>query len=677
MAANESESDSQKCQVSVDASKSRGRISQRQTRSKFDSSCSRSVSPSAANASDCHVQKSRASASAFNLRGRKRQKVMRSRNLDSSSSQSASRTSASASDCRGQKSGASADASDLRGWKRQKVMHSRKFVRSHKRHRHVNQLPGNSESCSSHCKKTHSLNKHQSVTVGAATHKDGRRVRDKKLICFVCKKKVLWLARHLSRCHSKNFLVAQVLAKSGKERQIGWKRLKNLGSFKHNVRVLRKQKGEMIVIRRSAGKHDASAYLPCSKCYGFFYKYEIWRHVCPCEDKLSSDSVNQQPTTSKDVVDSARNMLEGAVYGKEITVDKVVRREILQRMRHDDKLQCIKSDMLILKFGSAQMKRIGIKGRHRIAARMRLLARFVTVLKRKTNIHSESLYHFLSGTYFAPVVESVEEMCGLRYDRHGQRSFDKPSLALAVGSCLLKCCSIKKGIAIRQNDKKAVKDVELFLDLYRSDYSDYLLCLALSSLKMNKYNKVDELPTTADLLKMKKHTEVQIKTLSDALKKNPNYTNWKKLSEMVLTRLIIFNKRRASEPAKMEVSQYVQRLNWRLKSSKDLVKNLKPLECQLMKRMDLVQVPGKRNRKVPILIMPDITEAMELLLAMRKRSGIPAQNRYFFATASKDGYLNTWMVLHNTAMAAGLDKPHLISLSRLRKYIATIAQVHH
>jgi len=125
-------------------------------------------------------------------------------------------------------------------------------------------------------------------------------VTDKTSICFMCKPKALWLSRHLSKSHSTNFLVAQVLAKSGKEWQMGWKRLKNLGSFKHNTRVLRKQKGELIVVRHSTTQCNFQSYLPCSKCFGFYYKYDLWRHICPCKQSTEAE---HQPGNSKDVID--------------------------------------------------------------------------------------------------------------------------------------------------------------------------------------------------------------------------------------------------------------------------------------------------------------------------------------------------------------------------------------
>jgi len=507
------------------------------------------------------------------------------------------------------------------------------------------------------------------ITIGVARKIDGKRIRDKKLCCFVCRQKVLWLSRHLQRQHSDNYLIAQVMAKTGSARQQGLKRLKNLGSFLHNVDVLRKASGELIVARRSNSEQNPEKYLPCVHCYGFYYMYDLWRHVCPCV----RTSVEAK---SGDLVDSSRSLLDGAIDAEDSHVDKNFKYGVLNRMRRDRNLATVKADALILRFGTTQLKRIGLKGRRRIAMRMRLLARLLDQLRQSTGSRGASLSEFLDGTYFDAFIEAVEILCGLHTDEHGNSLFATPSLALMIGNIVPKCCQVKKGMAIRQGDEFKEKQVERFMDLFRSEYGNVASCPALLMLKSKRYNKPDELPSTEDLLKLKAFTEQQLETLCSQLKAEPEYSTWRSLSEIVLTKLLVFNKRRASEPVKLELSQYLNRPKWQNASNREIVSNLNAVEKKLMQRMDMVQVPGKRNRRVPILITPEVGIAMNVLADTRRQCGISQHNRYFFATDSSDGHLNTWLVLHNTAVAAGVEKPRLITSSRLRKYVATLSQVY-
>lgn len=48
--------------------------------------------------------------------------------------------------------------------------------------------------------------------------------------------------------------------------------------------------------------------------------------------------------------------------------------------------------------------------------------------------------------------------------------------------------------------------------------------------------------------------------------------------------------------------------------------------------MDLVEVMGKKNRKVPVLITPMVKEALEHLISHRQAVGIKEDNPYIFAT---------------------------------------------
>jgi hypothetical protein len=151
------------------------------------------------------------------------------------------------------------------------------------------------------------------------------------------------------------------------------------------------------------------------------------------------------------------------------------------------------------------------------------------------------------------------------------------------------------------------------------------------------------------------------------LEAEPFYKYWRALSEIVLTRLLVFNKRMASEPAKLLLSQYVNRPDWNQAANQELIDNLQPLEKVLMKRMDFIQVPGKRNRRVPILITPEVSKAMQLLANTRASCDVPI----IFATDSMDGHLDPWLVLHNNAINAGVARPKLVTSCNLRKYVAT------
>jgi hypothetical protein len=67
------------------------------------------------------------------------------------------------------------------------------------------------------------------------------------------------------------------------------------------------------------------------------------------------------------------------------------------------------------------------------------------------------------------------------------------------------------------------------------------------------------------------------------LQQNANFTTWRHLAEVALSRLICFNKRRSNEPAMMLVTKFKSRPSWG-KANEELIKTLKPIEKELMKK---------------------------------------------------------------------------------------------
>ena len=55
--------------------------------------------------------------------------------------------------------------------------------------------------------------------------------------------------------------------------------------------------------------------------------------------------------------------------------------------------------------------------------------------------------------------------------------------------------------------------------------------------------------------------------------------------------------------------------------------------------MDLVEVIGKKNRKVPLLLPPIAKSAIQALVDTRDQAGIDPDNIYVFAKVAKNAYM--------------------------------------
>jgi len=92
--------------------------------------------------------------------------------------------------------------------------------------------------------------------------------------------------------------------------------------------------------------------------------------------------------------------------------------------------------------------------------------------------------------------------------------------------------------------------------------------------------------------------------------------------------------------------------------------------------MKVIQVTGKGNRPVPILLTEDLQSAMSVLMETRQQCAVPSQNQYFFALPQmNNSRLQFYPVLQRVGRTAGMKKAHLLTTTRVRKHLCTMAQV--
>jgi hypothetical protein len=161
------------------------------------------------------------------------------------------------------------------------------------------------------------------------------------------------------------------------------------------------------------------------------------------------------------------------------------------------------------------------------------------------------------------VVRASEELCGVLVTADGYRAFETPSLALRLGHLLVKLADIRKGICLRERDKIGMEEVEGFLTLLKSEWTDTMSSNALRTLKRRKDQQVNFIPLTDDLLKVKTFMLQELESLSNTLVSYPTYVTWRRFARVLMSRLILFNKRRGGEVSKLLLSTYVERPDWK------------------------------------------------------------------------------------------------------------------
>ena len=420
------------------------------------------------------------------------------------------------------------------------------------------------------------------VTIGVVSP-GSKRVYDKQLACFVCGKLLRYrIQDHLKKKHFEVKSVKKAFGKVGRQRKKALEKLKNKGNFIHNIKVLSNGHGELIVARRPNKTTAANEFFPCSHCLGFFKKDDLWRHVGKCPH-------NRSHSESKDIqaLVKSKCLLESAlcVNGENDKALQELRTVVLQKMHKDEIYAFVENDTLILHFGKIMLRKLGPRRKNDVAQRMRQLARLVLEINDNESEPRNSISEFINGDGFDKIVHGVELLAGFSKSKENISVFAIPSLAIRLGHCLNKIAQMKRGIALRETDDKSLKDAENFLKLMESDWTDNVSSIALASLRTNKFNKPPMLPVTEDLIKIRDYQQDRISYLVQKLtKKTPTYHRWKELAAVTLSRVIMFNKRRGGEAAKLLIDTYKSRPDWSKVSSQEVQDTLSNAEKVLMKR---------------------------------------------------------------------------------------------
>ena len=409
----------------------------------------------------------------------------------------------------------------------------------------------------------------------------GRRRRyDKVLCCFFCQKLVKCkMKRHLVAVHKNETEVARLMTLTDEsERRKGFRSLLSRGNFSHNMDVMDSGNGELIYGRRSVkNPRSAADYLPCHHCLQLFLAHDLYRHVrsCPLNNETS-------PVAQKNVISRARFLLEGAKVGESTKFST----EVLSKIRHDEIRDIIVKDSLILKFGASLHERHGSRRAHDISQKMRHLARLLKQVNSVTQ-HPICLDQGLSGNRFDDIVAATQAICVFDDNEDGRPLFNVPSFGLKIGHILVQCASLKKGLGIREQSSRRIKDAEDFLALHKSEWTNRVSAAALATFKSRRYNCPQALPLTSDLVRLRDFQKTEIVSLTEKLNASPCTSVWRLLSEHVFTRLVIFNKRRGGETAKLLQSAYTNRPMWQEVACDTIVDSLVPLERKLMQRLIL------------------------------------------------------------------------------------------
>ncbi|KAK0140187.1 hypothetical protein N1851_022885 [Merluccius polli] len=487
-------------------------------------------------------------------------------------------------------------------------------------------------------------------------------VRAGQNFCFLCKQFHFKIARHFKTHIKENHDIAHALslpAGSATRKKL-LENLRNRGNFEYNRDVLKKGSGQLKV-KRSSKKVECKKYEHCIHCKGMFLRPELWRHMRRCNSKPE-----QQERQGRKRVLGLASAIQSACSS---TVNNGVLK-MLSRMHDDVIARVIRNDFCLLRYADTLFRKHGHDpSKHGyIRQNIRQLGRFLQTIRKRSSILT--LEDAIQPGNFMEVIEAVKETAGFDKDNN---CYKTPSLALKLGNSLLKVSDIIHCHALMAGDDDLIKSSKAFQKLYTAKWSEYTLTgHFISTISDMKYNKPARLPLTDDVTKFNKHLDKTTESATAALKQETTVQNYSSLAKAALTKIVLFNRRRVGEVSKMKLKNVLER-NKKTNTVDEL--GLSEYEKKLCRYFERVELKGKRDRKVAVLLTPEMVNALNIMIEKRKECGVPDENEYLFAVPSCLTCYRGHQCLRQLADECGAKMPEYVRSTQLRKDIATTSQI--
>ncbi|XP_057206215.1 uncharacterized protein LOC130564266 [Triplophysa rosa] len=344
--------------------------------------------------------------------------------------------------------------------------------------------------------------------------------------------------------------------------------------------------------------------------------------------------------------------------------------KLLTPMKDDDISAAVRSDFSILQLAQSFLNKHGQEPSKYdyIRQKLREVGRLLLILRKQSSLHT--IEDAVKPAHFGMVIQAVKTVSGYDAANHTYRT---PSLALKLGHSLNKICEIIHCRALMAEDDARIKSTQTFKKLYNSKWSELVSHGALTTLHEGHFNKPSTLPFTEDVQRLHQHLETMVDLASGNLKKTASTQVYGELCRSTLAKIILFNRRRGGEVARMQLKNFLERDTAPL--HKDVAVGLTQFEQKLCAHFSRVEIRGKKGRKVAVLLSPDIVDALTLLISRRQECGVPQDNTFLFARPRCLTPYRGQDCLRIYADECGAQNPELLRSTQLRKHVATLSQI--
>ena len=109
---------------------------------------------------------------------------------------------------------------------------------------------------------------------------------------------------------------------------------------------------------------------------------------------------------------------------------------------------------------------------------------------------------------------------------------------------------------------------------------------------------------------------------------------WKKLAEMTLLSIMIFNRRRPREIETTLIADFNNRNHMNDKSTRKLFQSLSEAGKGAVQKYHQICIRGKRGRIVPVLLLQCMIDSIQFIIDTRMQAKVSEKNIYVFGIHS-------------------------------------------
>lgn len=342
-----------------------------------------------------------------------------------------------------------------------------------------------------------------------------------------------------------------------------------------------------------------------------------------------------------------------------------------------------KKDALIVNFGESYLKKHKRERKEYVcSSRMRELSRLLIAYRDVVNNPKICFKDILRTKNFDNILAAARNISG--YDPQ-EKSFKSPSLAMHLGSYLkdvsdeLTHLILKEspGFACGSSEESGrwLQEIERFKQLVKSRWNIEISGLANKDLQEKRWNKPLLIPLVSDIKIFREEAIKMAQNCCNEFKNNmDDIRSYKLLVQCSLALLILFNRRRIGDVQYLKIRNYMKENKSNLTDFESALTESEKILTMQYKR---IVNSGKGSRQV-VILMPKLLENFINTLLDNRYKYIPQENEYVFAMPqSKIKWCQGDVAIRYLASQMELQHPEAISSNKLRKHIATVAQILH